>query len=248
MTSQEALADALRQASCILFDFDGPVCNLFAAPPGEPGTSLAPRIAEDLKKILGYHEWLDDAIVESDDPLAVYRFARSDKAVSALREVLDERELHASRTAKPTPGANALITELRAYGKRLAVVSNNSEAAIRCYMERTGLDRIFDGPVIGRSNNRELLKPHPYCLDQAMMDLGVKQEDCLMIGDSPSDAQAALQAGNPPGVPFCGYATNEEQRNLLRDAGAAPQLIVADLHAVGLALAEYPRPSKRIAD
>ncbi|CAM5333157.1 HAD superfamily hydrolase (TIGR01509 family) OS=Streptomyces albaduncus OX=68172 GN=FHS32_004053 PE=4 SV=1 [Streptomyces griseoloalbus] len=37
-----------------------------------------------------------------------------------------------------------------------------------------------------------------------------------MIGDTPSDYQAARAAG----VPFLGYARNERKNKVLRDAGA----------------------------
>lgn len=47
-----------------------------------------------------------------------------------------------------------------------------------------------------------------------------------MIGDTPSDHEAARQAG----VPFLGYARNAYQEKLLRDAGA--ENVVASLEPV----------------
>ena len=47
-----------------------------------------------------------------------------------------------------------------------------------------------------------------------------------MIGDAPSDLQAAQQAG----VPFLGYARNEAKQKLLQEAGA--EVIVRSLESV----------------
>lgn len=226
-------AQALGRAGFVLFDFDGPLCALFAAPPAPHG-SLAPGIAEELKDILGEYGLLRAPLRACRDPHALYRATPPGPASVALRKHLDDAETRAAETATATPGAAALVSALRAAGRRLAVASNNSEAAIRRYLARTGLDRLFDGPVAGRADDPALMKPDPDCLNRAMAGLGAAPADCLMIGDSPADVAAARAAG----VAFCGYGTDEAKRARLCAAGADPRLIVGDLGILGAALRE----------
>lgn len=56
--------------------------------------------------------------------------------------------------------------------------------------------------------------------------MGATLATTLMIGDSPSDLHAAQQAG----VSFLGYARNDSQAHLLRQAGA--DFVVASLEPV----------------
>ena len=77
----------------------------------------------------------------------------------------------------------------------VAIVSNNSEAAVRVFLAR------FDwGPRVRTLACRtpatvHLMKPHPYLVNQAMQSLKARPADCLLVGDSVSDMQAGLAAG-----------------------------------------------------
>lgn len=55
-------------------------------------------------------------------------------------------------------------------------------------------------PSEGRDPYRlscECRKPRPGMLDQAIADFGVQPQDCVMVGDKPSDAAAARAIGIP---------------------------------------------------
>lgn len=206
----------LSSAACVLFDFDGPMCRLFA---GHPAEGVAERLLGRLSA-LG-RDPAPGASVRHTDPLGVLLAVRKhyphDRALMAeLHGRLTEEEIVAAATATPTPGAAELIRALAEAGTRLAVTTNNSRAAVTSYLDRHGLGPYFEGHVHGRGPDPALLKPDPDCLLRALESTGVAATDALMIGDSASDRLAATKAG----VPFLGYAENARKDRELRDVGA----------------------------
>ncbi|WP_407565769.1 HAD family hydrolase [Streptomyces sp. 184] len=236
-----ARPDPLAGARCVLLDFDGPLCRFFAGPPGGPD-SLAPGIADDLRALLGGLPELRARLAPLPDPHEVYRRTaaalRRDgqpehPVVAAMRKRLDERELAAAgATAVPTPGAAGLLARLADRGVLLGVASNNSEAAIRVFLERAGMARWFeDGPVVGRPDDAGLMKPHPAVLRSALAYWPVRPDTCVLVGDSPADAAAAAAAG----VAFCGYHREPAKRRRLRELPGAPPAVaeLAELAPAG---------------
>ncbi|WP_328377677.1 HAD family hydrolase [Streptomyces sp. NBC_00440] len=224
LTPAAGLRALLSRASLVLWDFDGPVCGLFAG-------LRAPAIAAELRAMAAVRlpHWSEPD--EPHDPLAVLRRAHDafpsdpDGLVSALRKRLEELETEAAATAEPTPGAFDLMEALLTAGKQLVIATNNSEAAARAYLELHGIEKYF-GAVVGRHDDPRLMKPHPYCLERLLAETGTAAADGLMIGDSPADARAATSIG----VPFVGYGTGSVK--LLRLRGAGAEYFVADLAAM----------------
>lgn len=207
----------LSSAACVLFDFDGPMCRLFA---GHSAEGVAQRLSGRLAA-LGRETAPVAASVRDADPLGVLLAVRKhypqDRALMAvLDEQLTEEEVVAAGRATPTPGAAELIRALEAAGTRLAVTTNNSPAAVASYLARDGLGQFFDGHIHGRRPDPALLKPDPDCLHRALESTGVAAADALMIGDSAADWLAASKAG----VPFLGYAENAWKYRELREVGA----------------------------
>ncbi|MEV0172968.1 HAD family hydrolase [Streptomyces sp. NPDC050803] len=212
----EQLRNLIRNARVVLWDFDGPVCRLFAG-------HAAERVATDLVEWLegrGLHGLLTDGERETLDPHVVLRAVDrrhpGSDLVAELEERLTKEELRATSSAMPTPYADPLIRTWTAVGARLAVVTNNSPRVVRAYLTGRGLDGCFAPHIYGRTQNLHHLKPHPHCLHRALNATGSAPTAALMIGDTPSDYEAAKSAG----VPFLGYARNGRKEKLLRDAGA----------------------------
>lgn len=109
-----------------------------------------------------------------------------------------------------------LIQTWSALGVGLAIASNNSEGAVRRYLEIRSLSRCFAGHIYGRSHELHRLKPHPDCVYRALDSLGADAAGSLMIGDTPADFEAARKAG----VAFLGYGRDERREQRLRAAGA----------------------------
>ncbi len=227
----EAGADKVRElitnARFVLFDFDGPVCQLFAG-------HSADDVAKDLVSWLeghGLRALLTDEERKHPDPHVVLkavneRHPRSD-LVAELEERLTQQELKAVGSAQPTAYADPLIRTWRAVGCRLAVATNNSPRTVKDYLGGRGLLLdCFDSHVYGRTSDLDLMKPNPDCLNRALRAMGGAPADSLMIGDAPADCEAAGRAG----IPFLGYARNEEKETLLRAAGA--EAVVGSLEPI----------------
>lgn len=109
--------------------------------------------------------------------------------------------------AIPMPGARRALMRLRAAGLRLAVISNQSGVA-RGLIEVEQVEAVnreaerLLGPIEewifcphGPADGCECRKPAPGMVLEAAARLGVRPEDCVVIGDIAADVQAAQAAG-----------------------------------------------------
>lgn len=212
----EELRNLITGARVVLWDFDGPICGLFAGHSAE-------RVATELVGWLadrGLHGLLTGSERQSPDPQVVLRAVDrrhpGSDLVTELEERLTQEERRAAASARPTPYADPLIRTWKALGARLAITTNNSPLVVREYLARRDLDDCFAPHVYGRTEDLSHLKPDPHCLNRALTATGTSPARALMIGDAPTDHEASLRAG----VPFLGYARNARKEKLLREAGA----------------------------
>ncbi|MBZ6083531.1 HAD family hydrolase [Streptomyces olivaceus] len=210
------LRDLVAGARVVLWDFDGPICRLFA------GYS-ADRVAGELVDWLagqGLRELLTREEQVHPDPHvllgAVNRRRHRSDLVADFEERLTREELRAVATAWPTAYADPLIRTWSALGVGLAVTTNNAPRVASEYLGTRGLLDCFAPHIYGRTRDLNLLKPDPYCLNRALSAMGVAPARALMVGDSASDLTAARAAG----VPFLGYAREEHKHKALKQAGA----------------------------
>ncbi|WP_245816629.1 HAD family hydrolase [Lentzea albidocapillata] len=194
-------------------DRGGPVCSVFAGLP-------APTVADQLREILaeGGHLNLPLDIQNSEDPFDVFKDAASvgpDEAryvESALRAL----DVEAASTARPTPGAGDLIRAWSESGRKIAIVSNNSNECIETYLHIHNLQG-FIPEVSGRTfDDPDLLKSNPFIVDRAISNLKGTPKACILAGDSVSDIEAAKLAGTQS----IGYANRPHKQNKLDDADA----------------------------
>lgn len=185
----------VRQARVLLLDFDGPVCDLFAA--AERGPAVAARIsaATDLA--------LPPAVVKKPTTITILDFATSvdDENARRIEAALTGYELESAATAVPTPGAAELIAHARRSGRPVVIVSNNAVTAVQSYLRAHGLaDDI--GAIHARTGDTlRLLKPHPHLLQAALATSQTPPEQAVFVGDQESDVIAARAAN----VPVIGY-------------------------------------------
>ncbi|MEV6538352.1 HAD-IA family hydrolase [Streptomyces sp. NPDC051665] len=212
----ENLRELITRAHVVLWDFDGPICRLFAGHKAE-------RVAGELVEWLegrGLHGLLTETERQSLDPHVVLRAVDrrhpGSDLVTELEERLTQEEMRAAASAMPTAYADILIRTWTAVGSRLAIATNNSPRVVRTYLASRGLLPCFAPHVYGRTQNLHRLKPDPHCLNRALSAMGAAPAAALMIGDSPTDCDAAREAG----VPFLGYARNARKAKLLREGGA----------------------------
>jgi HAD superfamily hydrolase (TIGR01509 family) len=211
----ENLRKLITSARYVLFDFDGPICRVFA---GHAADGVAAGLVEWLDG-LGQGCLLSAEERRTTDPWDVLRAVGRRRPhrdlVAELEERLTLEELEAVSSAMPTAYADPLVRTWAARGAGLAVTTNNSPRAVWKYLKGRGLDDCF-AQVCGRTGDPGLLKPDPHCLEQALAVFGADPSEALMLGDSPPDVEAARRAG----VAFLGYARNERKEKELREAGA----------------------------
>ncbi|MFE9924453.1 HAD family hydrolase [Streptomyces sp. NPDC005774] len=229
------LNELISGARVVLWDFDGPICRLFAGHSAE-------RVATDLVEWLegrGLHGLLTEPERESLDPHAVLRAVDrrhpGSDLVAELEARLTQEEMLAASSARPTAYADPLIRTWTAVGSRPAIATNNSPHVARKYLADRGLLGCFAPHIYGRTQQLSRLKPDPHCINRALNAMGAAPDSALMIGDTPSDFHAAEAAG----VPFLGYARNEEKEKILQAAGAT--VILSSLEPVLTLLRTAPQ-------
>ncbi|MFI6158567.1 HAD family hydrolase [Micromonospora haikouensis] len=220
------LASLVGRARVVLLDFDGPVCGVFARHP-------ASAVADELRRLLADRGVpLPAGIRHEPDPLAVLRFTATlgrPAVVRLVDEALTRAEVTAARTAAPTPyGREAIVAAHRA-GRRVAVVSNNSAACVRAYLNAHRLTS-YVHPVVGRPEGAPgRMKPDPYPVLAALRELAAEPADCVLVGDSATDVEAAHAAG----VAAIGYANKPGKRARLAAADAVVDSMAELVTALG---------------
>ncbi|GGW41667.1 SAV_2336 N-terminal domain-related protein [Streptomyces griseoloalbus] len=221
----EAVADVLSRSATVLIGFDGPLARLFSA-------HTAREAALDLLSVVAEHRAPRDAFAGrppgSGDvsrealvhPLEVLRAFAHDPLGAVLRERLDALELRAAPDAPATHRSVALVRALHTSGRRVVVVGDVGEQAVRRYLlpYRMPLSGIH-----GRADDLTLLMPHPDCLRRALGTSGAPAVPAavapaaVVIGSSVAEFTAARQSG----LPFIGYTYTSAVRRSLREAGCA---------------------------
>lgn len=223
----DGLTRALASCDAVLFDFDGPICDVFAGLP-------APNVARELAALLdALAPQVSEAAHATDDPMVVHQLSArvGGDVLSAVEAALTAAEVRAVRSAgPPTSGAAESLGAAQASGRRVAVVSNNSADCVNAYLTSQNLAGAVEA-VVGRPSLRpDLMKPSPHLLLQAAALLGVAPGRTLLVGDSVTDiaASKAAAAGS------VGYANKAGKDEALRAAGA--DVIVVTMGDIAQAL------------
>jgi HAD superfamily hydrolase (TIGR01509 family) len=218
MTSR-SLGRIMASVRCILLDFDGPVCSVFAGWP-------APDVAIFIRaRLVETGHPLGQVGLTSDDPLALLIDAARESPEGGRRaeELLQQAEVACVATATPAAGSEELLSAASSVGLPVVIVSNNAETAIRTYLQAHRLaDLVLD--VVGRPADPELMKPDPHGVLAALMISGTAPDEAVFIGDSPTDAQAARTAG----VTAVNYANKPHKVS----SGAVDVITVTDLREI----------------
>lgn len=158
-------------------------------------------------------------------PMDVLRaFARRRTLSQELHTRLEEIEMQAALTAKPSPHVANLLHILARPDEtlRLAVVTDTSPRAVTAYLGAKGLHLPGAG-IHGRTPDLTLLMPDPDCPRRALEQLGTPADRCVMVGSSAEEAAAARSLR----IAFIGYAPGRTARERLAAAGV--RTTVSDL-------------------
>ena len=114
-----------------------------------------------------------------------------DRLVQAFRVSYD------SEGWKMTPhyaGAAELLRKLRGKGKRLFVVSNKPRHISLKILESGGTLELFE-EIVTRDSRRPAYSGKREMMSSLMERHGIEPQDCLMVGDTMEDAEAASATG-----------------------------------------------------
>ncbi|MCI0553053.1 MAG: HAD family hydrolase [Anaerolineae bacterium] len=104
-------------------------------------------------------------------------------------------------------GVDDLLSQLQGRYP-LSVVSARDERATLRFLEQFDLLKYFDVVITGLSAKHT--KPYPDPILLAAHKMGVKPEECLMIGDTTVDMRAGKSAGAQTVGVLCGFGEEEE--------------------------------------
>ncbi|WP_405992449.1 HAD family hydrolase [Streptomyces sp. NBC_00986] len=245
---QDVLPRLLAKTRAVLFDFDGPVCDLFR---GVPTADVAEQVKEAARPYWGWRDPEDQGRLDPDvescyDSHDILRRLRdmyeqsaskklSPEPLELAERIVTEQETEALRTAVRTPHIVTLVDLLHELGVPMVVVSNNAEGPIRRYLEQPDFHGKFEG-VFGRDpSDARRMKPDPHCVDRALEHLGIPASSCVLIGDQITDLKAARSAGTW----FIGYTRKEKRAREMEESGADAAV---STHLSIIAAAEKLRP------
>lgn len=225
MTLNTSLPNLLSRSEHIMFDFDGPVCSVFAGRP-------APAVADRLRDLVSASTELPVELANVTDPMVFLYAAPKLPTIlgERVREYFLAEELQAVESAEPTPGAHVAIATCHAAGKIISVVSNNSASAVEDYLQRHNLTDYITFVSARRSPDPTLMKPHPYLVLAAIEATGQCAARSVLIGDSVTDIQAAHAARSAA----IGYANKIGKFSQFQAAGA--EAITRDMGAISQAI------------
>ncbi|MEU8607134.1 HAD-IA family hydrolase [Actinoplanes sp. NPDC048791] len=227
------LTDLVGRARCLLIDFDGPICAVFA---GRPAATVAQELHAIIRERLIGDLPAGIAALHAN-PLQILSQVEAlgdDELTRAVADACRNAETAAVASARPTPGAEDFLRTAHRTGRKVVIVSNNANMAVETYLRDHDLARYIDG-VSARFDGMppRLLKPHPFLIEHGLTTVHAQPAEAVFVGDSVTD----VEAGRAAGTPTVGYANKPGKRQRLTNAGAdtvidAMQLLVPALQSV----------------
>ncbi|MGI6208257.1 MAG: HAD family hydrolase [Anaerolineae bacterium] len=174
----------------VLFDFDGTLVHItidFQAM-RQGAVDVIHRYGESAEGgsrfTLELVESVRDRLAQRDPELAA-AFQRD--ALQSIRDV----ELAAAQHAEPLPGVMDTLQWLSTHGIKVGIVTRNCRPAVLDVATRHGL--CFD--ILLSRDDVTHVKPNPEHLLTGLRILGAAPAASIMVGDHPTDIQAAHGAG-----------------------------------------------------
>jgi HAD superfamily hydrolase (TIGR01549 family) len=169
----------------ILFDQDGTVADTLPL--------IAQAVQNTVKAMTGNDMHLENIVAffgPSEE--GVLRNIMPGRGEEAFQHYLQEyTQLHDTLAPKPFPYIKEMLQHLMDSGLQIGMITGKSAQATAITLRKYGLDRFFSLLETGspeghnkRSSLEHILQNHPVTLD-----------DCLYIGDEPSDIHFCREAG-----------------------------------------------------
>ncbi|MFH1327367.1 MAG: HAD family hydrolase [Candidatus Bathyarchaeota archaeon] len=118
------------------------------------------------------------------------------------------------------PNVKDVLKVLKSKGVKLGLFTTTPRRPLESAINRLGLKNYFD---ISLAKEDVKNKPNPDGLERIIEAFGIKKDECLYVGDSPSD----IQAGNAAGIKTVAIPTGLSTAEHLREEN--PDLFITDL-------------------
>ena len=116
---------------------------------------------------------------------------------------------------KPLPGARELLARCKEAGIRVALASSADGDKLEIYKRIVGMEDLIDEQT--SASDADKAKPHPDIFSATLQKLKLPASECVALGDTPYDAEAAGLAG----LRTIGVTTGGWTREDLLAAGCA---------------------------
>lgn len=138
-------------------------------------------------------------------------------------------QAHSAVKTRPYPGIVTLLSDLKAGGMKLAVVSNKADAAVQdlCKLYFDGLFDMAAGERAGMAK-----KPAPDMVELVLAGMQISKEEAVYIGDSEVDVATAVNSG----LALCAVDWGFRDVEVLKANGA--ELIFSDTESLKTYLLE----------
>ncbi len=130
-----------------------------------------------------------------------------DDEIVALIDWMSRHQKRSSKTFFLVPGVDEMLKQLKGHYP-MSVVSARDEKGTMRFLEQFNLVQYFDAVITGQS--AEHTKPYPDPIRLAAQKMGVKPEECLMVGDTTVDIRAGKSAGAQTAGVLCGFGEEPE--------------------------------------
>ena len=195
----------------ILFDMDGTLMNTLE--------DMADSVNAILRQLGHAERSLDEvcAFVGNGAEMLVRRAMPDGSSEAEIAQALGLYQpyyaAHCQEKTRAYDGILPLLEELHRAGKRIAVVSNKPEGALRTLCDEyfAGLVEVVSGDMPGRRR-----KPWPDMVDAALEKMSADRNDAVYVGDSEVD----VQTGKNAGLPVIGVSWGFRGREKLIASGA----------------------------
>jgi HAD superfamily hydrolase (TIGR01509 family) len=149
---------------------------------------------------------------------------KSDISESGLKEIrkeLFDGYMQGCKTDCPLlPNVINVLKELKSRGIKLGIFTTTPRKPLDTVMNRFKLKDYFD-ILMAKENVKS--KPNPDGLVRIIEEFGIRKEECLYVGDSPTDILAGKAAGVKTVVIPTGISTVEQLKE------KSPDIVITDL-------------------
>jgi len=111
------------------------------------------------------------------------------------------------------PGVRALFEELKQRDRRIALATDCAKDQLKHYLAIANIEDLIDAIACGDDVRHG--KPAPSVVEIALRRVRAGQKRCVLVGDTPFDAQAARKTG----IEAVGVLTGHFSERALREAG-----------------------------